>query len=54
MIDLDDYSTTHDEVAELERDRIIEIINKHIESKTYVKEQEALELLKKDIVSQSD
>lgn len=28
MIDLSDYETTHDEVAEVERDRIIEIIEK--------------------------
>lgn len=33
----------------MELETIIQIIDRHIESKTYVKEQEALKLLKEDI-----
>ena len=33
----------------MEIQAIIQIIDRHIESKTYVKEQEALQLLKEDL-----
>jgi len=33
----------------MKRETLMQIIDRHIESKTYVKEQEALQLLKEDL-----